>query len=201
MSGTGDQISDVLVDAIVVALTEALQTETDKADPAYVPHIQGGKLQADPVRAGETWGHSIEVHIGDPDSLEDTWIDELAGPDDHYIKFPHAGGLPIAEISGGSGFAGLFWWRRGTVDINSFFLAKGYERDVARQVHGLLRRRVEQVLGDASGGKFLGLTDDSGREQVIFFMPVKSKVMESGGPPSQFIWRGKVWWQALVGRT
>lgn len=199
MTATGDQISDVLVDAIVVALTEELQTNTDKADLAHVAHIQGGKLQSDPVRAGETWGHSIEVHIGDPDTLEDTWVDELAGPDDQYIKFAPQGGLPIAEIGGG--FSGLFWWRRGVIDINSFFIGKDYDRDKARQVHNLLRRRVEQVLGDGSGGGFLGLSDSSGKEQVIFFMPVKSRVSESGGPPAQFIWRGKVWWQALVSRT
>lgn len=200
MTTTGDQISDVLVDAIVDALTEELQTNIDKADPAYIAHIQGGKLQADPVRAGDTWGHSIEVHIGDPDTLEDTWVDELAGPDDQYIKFFQPGGLPIGEIGGG-GFSGLFWWRRGVVDIDSFFIIKDYDRDKARQVHNLLRRRVEQTLGDGHGGSFLGLKDSSGREQVIVFMPVKSKVTESGGPPSQFIWRGRVWWQALVSRT
>ncbi len=200
MTATGDQISDVLVDAIVVALTEELQTNVDKADPAYIAHIQGGKLQADPIRAGAGWGNSIEVHIGDPDTLEDTWVDELAGPDDQYIKYAPAGGLPISEIGGG-GFSGLFWWRRGVIDINSFFIGRDYDRDKARQIHNLLRRRVEQVLGDGSGGGFLGLTDSSGKEQVIFFMPVKSRVTESGGPPSQFIWRGKVWWQALVSRT
>lgn len=197
-----NQVSDVLVDAIVAALIEELQVNSDKADESYVAHIQGGKLQADPVQKGDKWGHSIEVHIGDPDTIEHTWADELAGPDDRYVKL-HSGSsgvLPIAEIGGG-GFSGIFWWRRGVVDINSFFLKKGYERDKARQVHNLVRRRVEQVLGDGHGGSFLGLTDDDNREQVIVFMPVKSSAVESGGPPAQFIWRGRIWWQALVSRT
>lgn len=195
----GDQISDVLVDAIVEELTEALQTNIDKADPAYVPFIQGGKLQADPVVKGESWGHSIEVHMGDPDTIEDKWCDELAGPEDPYVRMSNQA-LPFAEI-GGSGFSGIFWWRRGVVDINSFFVLKPeYDRSKARQIHNLLRRRVEKVLGESHGQKFLGLTDDEGDEHVILFMPVKSKGIESGGP-NQFIWRGRVWWQALTERT
>lgn len=195
---TETQISDVLVDAIVEVLTEKLQTTIDKADSAYVPHIQGGKLQADPVVRGEAWGHSIEVHLGDPDSLADKWVDELAGPDDPYVKM--MGGLPFAEIGGG-GFSGIFWWRRGVIDINTFLVQMPEtSRDEARQVHNLLRRRVEQALGDGHGGAFLGLTDSEGKEQVILFMPMKSRGTESGGP-GQFIWRGRVWWQALVSRT
>ena len=196
---TSNQVSDVIVDAIVDALKQELQINTDKTDPSYVAHIQGGKLQADPIQKGDSWGHSIEVHIGDPDTIEFTWVDELAGPDDEYIKFYslNSGRLPIMEV-GGTNFSGMFWWRRGVVRINSFFILPAYERDEARQVHNLLRRKVEQVLG---GGSFVGLKDDDNREQVIFFMPVKSSAKESGGPSNQFIWRGRIWWQALVSRT
>jgi hypothetical protein len=195
----GNQISDVLVDAIVEALTSALQTNIDKADPAYVPHIQGGKLQSDPIVKGESWGHSVEVHMGDPDSIEDTWADELAGPEDPYIRMS-VSAIPFAEI-GGDGFAGEFWWRRGVVDINSYFIVTAnYDRNEARQIHNLLRRRVEKVLGQSHGSAFIGLTDSEGDESVIQFFPVKSVGRESGGP-DQFIWRGRVWWQALVERT
>lgn len=195
----GTQISDVLVDALVDALTSALQTNIDKADPAYVAHIQGGKLQADPVQKGEAWGNSIEVHLGDPDTIEDTWVDELAGPEDPYVRMSKWQ-IPYAE-SGGAGFAGLFWWRRGVVDINSYFIvnAEDFDRDKSRQVHNLLRRRVEETLGENHGNAFIGLTNSAGNEHVVLFMPVKSKGVESGGPGS-FIWRGRVWWQALVSR-
>jgi hypothetical protein len=144
----------------------------------------------------------IEVHTGDPDTIEDTWADELAGPDDQYVKFASPGGaLPLWEIGDPTGFSGMFWWRRGTISIDSYFLEKGYDRDKSRQVHNALRRAVEEVLGDLQGSTFRGLTDSSGKETVIAFMPVKSTGRESGGPPSSFIWRGKVWWQALVSRT
>jgi len=160
----GDQISDVLVDAIVEALKEELQTNTDKADPAYCAHVQGGKLQDDPIAAGETWGHSLEVHIGDPTSLEDTWVDELASPEDPLVTMPRTG-LPVYEI-GGSGPVGVFWWRRGTIDVNSYFIIKSYKRDEARQIHNLLRYRVEKVLSQNHANAFMGLVNSENDERV-----------------------------------
>lgn len=184
-----EHISDVIVDAIVVKLRETMQLDTEKSDDAYGFLIRAGRLQESPVQNK----NNITVHIGDPDSSSSEWADELARPDEQYqyVQVP-----TVVEIGGG--FSGVFWWRRGTVKCELFYITEDYNRDKARQVANEVRRRVEDTLGTDLARSFIGLTD--GYEQTIVFMPVKSEAMEAGGP-RQHIWRAKVWWQALTSRV
>ena len=184
-----EHISDVIVNAIVDELKETMQLDTEKCDDAYGFLIKAGRLQDSPVQNK----NNITVHVGDPDSSSSEWADELARPDEQYqyVQVP-----TVSEIGGG--FSGIFWWRRGTVNGELFYIITDYDRDKARQVANEVRRRIEDTLGTNLARAFVGLTD--GYEQVIVFMPVKSQAMEAGGP-RQHIWRIKVWWQALTSRV
>jgi hypothetical protein len=185
---SGEHISDIIIDEIVAQLVTELQENVAKDDPSYVTLIQGGKTQKNPVIDV----NSASVHIGDPEETTDDWIDEVARPGD-----PLAETWTVSEVGGT--FNGTFWWRKGTVQIECFFIKKSvqYNRDKARQVANEIRRRVEHVLG-TSFEAFNGLSD--GTEQVQLMIPVKSRAREAGGP-KQHIWHIKVWWQALTSRT
>jgi hypothetical protein len=196
MSDAGDEITSVLIEAIVTNLTADLQTAVAETDPAYVGYIQAGKLQDDPIAKGSTWGHTITVHGGDPDEIGSAWADEWVLPSDKILTA--APMIPTLEI-GGTGFSGMLWWRRGVVSIDSFFVLQAYDRSTARRIALDVRRRVEQTLGKNQGRAYIGLKDNYGQEQVLQFFVMKSQAVESGGP-KQHIWRNKVWWQALTSR-
>jgi len=183
----GEHISDIIVDTMVAELEAVLKTAVDPEHPSYVSFVQGGKLQANPV----TKGNSITVHIGDPEETSDDWVDEIALPSDPYVDVQ-----TVAEIGGN--WNGLFWWRRGVVLIECFFLMSDvrYDRPKSRQVANDIRRSVETVIGSTDSG-FMGLSD--GYERCLLVMPSKSRAREAGGP-NQHIWHVKVWWQALTTR-
>ena len=185
---SGENVTDILVDAIVDTLKTALQEDVAKDDPAYFTLIQGGKLQHNPV----SYVNSISVHIGDSEETSDDWVDEVAKPGD-----PHAEIWTMSEVAGT--FNGLFWWRKGTILAECFFIKKDvqYDRDKARKVANEVRRRVEYAMG-TNDSLFRGLSD--GQERVLLMMPVKSRSREAGGP-RQHIWHIKVWWQALTTRN
>jgi len=101
--------------------------------------------------------------------------------------------VPSREV-GGSGQQ--LWWRRGTCEIGCYFigtqLTEAAARIAAYNVLGRLSSNIENVgISD--------LTDSFGERGNQMFL-YASEFHQGGGPPADFIWRGRVLWQALTER-
>jgi hypothetical protein len=179
-------VTDLLVENIATILDTALKAGLGTDDAMYPNVVRPGLLQENPVANMV----SITVHLGDPDESSLPWVDETADRNDPYIPF-----TPMFEIGGDT--AGMYWWRRGVVKGDLYWLKNKLDRDVAREYSNVIRGKIEKTLMTRSSS-LLGLTDEQ-NERVIAFVPAKSSARESGGP-SQHIWRVKVWWQALTAR-
>lgn len=180
------QFSDMLVEAVSALVKTALEAGLDIDDPMWPTVVRPGRLQENPL-ANKV---SVTIHTNDPDETADTWVDEPASQRDPYIP-----NTPMFEIGGD--VAGMYWWRRGCVKCELFFIKDRLTRDEAREAANIIKGKVERALmvRDAS---ILTIQDDYG-EQCVALVPVKSIAREGGGP-SQLIWRVKVWWQALSAR-
>ena len=87
------------------------------------------------------------------------------------------------------------WWRAGVCEFACFF--KGETEDVARtysyHVLGKLCECIDTVT-------VTDLLDDFG-EQAYKVLLTSDSIFESGGPPTNYIWRGKVHWMCLTERS
>jgi hypothetical protein len=180
------QLSDSLVEAIAAIVKAALEAGLFEDDPMWPTVVRPGLLQENPLSNKV----SATVHLGDPDEVADSWVDETADRDDPYIPY-----TPMFEIGGTVG--GMFWWRKGCVKCELFWIKDQLDRDEARERANVIKGKIERALMTRSQD-IIGLQDTYG-ETVIAFLPVKSAAREGGGP-NQLIWRVKVWWQALTAR-
>lgn len=180
------QFGDMLVEAIAEIVQTALEEGLDIDDPMWPTVVRPGLLQENPL-ANKV---SVTVHLGDPDDTTDAWADEPASRNDPAIPY-----TPMFEIGGE--IAGMYWWRRGCVKCELFFIKDRLDRDQAREDASIIKGKIERVLMTRTQD-ILGLKD-AYNEQCVAFLPVKSIAREGGGP-NQLIWRVKVWWQALSAR-
>jgi hypothetical protein len=90
------------------------------------------------------------------------------------------------------------WWRRGSVKWEFFGTVTGENRVEAERIAGVIQGRIERAIDNSQ--RIPGCADDF-NNRTILIQAVVSSATEGGGPPNQFIWRGKVLWQALVSRS
>ena len=180
------QLNDLLVGAISTLVEAALKEGLFQDDPMYPDIVRPGLLQENPLSNKV----SVTVHMGDPDDISDSWTDETADRSDPYIPY-----TPMFEIGGD--LSGIYWWRRGCVKCELFFIKDRLTRDEARNNANIIKGKLERALMTRSS-TIVGLNDSYG-EVCVAFLPVKAAAREGGGP-NQLIWRVKVWWQALTAR-
>lgn len=177
-------ISDLIVDALVLDLTDLFATVVDSSDQMAV--VKGGNFQDNPLnkRLFST------VHIGDP--ADDGWKDSLvARPTSDLSKSQFS--VEAFEIGGGT-----MWWRRFAVEFGFFGIKTKEAQDEARRIANITRSRVEKAI--AKSMRLPGLTDSLG-EKCLMVLVVTSQMFEGGGPPASYIWRGAVQVQALTSRN
>jgi hypothetical protein len=174
-------ITHLLVNRIATQLDSDLRVAvSDKYIKAKV--VKPYRFQASPIE------NNIYLYVtsGDPDdpSLMDgrVTVDET---DNLKMSFP------AGEIGGGH-----YWWRRGTIYIGAYYVTDNLDQDVAANYAQTVRGRAEYY---AERVNVANLVDEFG-ERAYYLMVISGLLTEGGGPENQYLWRGKLIWQALTHR-
>jgi len=176
------QIVPLILDRVVAHLTVKLIDEiTDVNEKASVVEI--GRFQDDPTKQNI----HIAVQGGHVDKPE--FMDGIVTLEEfHRIGV----WVPAYEVGGGQ-----LWWRRFTANIGCFYIGKGLTEAVARvaahNVFGRLQAHIDDVVvSDLS---------DSFGESAYKTFAYASEFHQGGGPPKEYIWRGRVSFQTLTTRV
>lgn len=182
-----DQIPASIVPMILYKmmnhLNSALVLEVPETNPTRALLVKVGRSIENPLQK------NVSVAISGGDFEDPSYIDgRIDNPKFDSLRIA---GLPVGEIGGG-----VYWWRRGTVNYQTFFVRQRLPEEAALQYaydfQGRLIKAVESTPLD-------GITDDYGEHA---YMPVYVEgvtFFESGGN-NQYIWRGKLLWRVLTWR-
>lgn len=180
------QIVNLVSVAMQTWLTQKLITEIAVNDPTRANLVKVGRLQVDPVKNAV----HVTIEPGDPDA-PGSWQHEL------YTNTLNSQ-APYANIFGEVGGREELWWRKFSAEVGCYYVTQGFNQleanDYAHVVLGRLENAIEQCQ------TVLGLTDQFGERTHAIYV-TKSQLTESGGPPTQYIWRGKVWFQIQTSRS
>lgn len=179
-------IVSMLGDSIAALLLAACQTAVDETDDTRAHTVREGRLQSDPT----TNVVSILIHPNDPEQ-PDKWAHEVVRNNITALSNPWGDAdfrIPsgLYEIGGGE-----FWWRRFTVHLQMFWMEKGLTRNQALDYSHLVLGRAEEAIKE--GAATFGALQDEWDEQVWGWYVRKSRCVERGGPPNDWIWDGKLW--------
>ena len=174
-------ITHMLVDRIASQLDTDLRVSvSNKYVKASV--VKPYRFQASPI------DQPIYVYVttGDPDdpSLMDGRI-SVDNMEDLRME------LPAGEIGGGH-----YWWRRGTIYIGAYYVTDNLSQSVAADYAQTVRGRAEYYTERVN---VADLVDEFG-ERAYYLMVISGRLTEGGGPENQYLWRGKLIWQALTHR-
>lgn len=175
-------IAPMLLDALHSHLTTKMQSSISSSDPTRADVVKIGRFQDDPLK-NNIW---IAISPSDPEKLD--WVDGIVTLDTMKdIGFY----IDPREVGGGQA-----WWRRGVAQIGCYFIREKYtEEQSIGYAHTVLARLVNNI----ENVDLNGLVDDYGERAILMFC-YSHHFAESGGPPDQYIWRGKVHWQCLTER-
>lgn len=158
------------------------KTNISVNDPTYASIVKVGRFQGDPVSTGIY----IAVTGGDPeDPKYRDGIMSLEDMDDIHVKFQ------AREIGGGE-----LWWRRFSVDIGCFFINDRFDEEDAAEYAYMVLSRVQNAIDNTSVN---GVVGDDG-EMAIKVYNAGNTFFQSGGPPTNYIFRGKVFGQCHTER-
>ena len=165
-------------------LTEHLQTNVDVDDPTIAKVVKIGLFQDDPTR------QNIYIAIQGGDHEDPTESDGIITgyrmQKDLGIDFPWA-----REIGGGQ-----LWRRKVSIAIGCYFIQQNFsEEEATKQAYIALAR----LLSTIENVDISGLVDDFG-ERVVEVFCHGNTFFESGGPPTSYIFRGKVMVSSLSSR-
>jgi hypothetical protein len=180
---TDTMIADLIVHQIVDSLTAAMKTAIAIDDPTYVSNIQAYRFQEDPIVAQ----NNIYVSTGDPDNPNYTdGLINSKGMENLGLR------VPAGEIGGGH-----LWWRRGRARLGCFFILENCtQTEAGTYAHNILGRAMKTI--ESTSVNFL--VDTFGERGHSKVRVHSSTFHESGGPPTSYIWRGDIFWQALTQR-
>ena len=176
-------VMNLVLDALVMSVTQKMQTSIDPADLTYADVVKKGLLQTDKV------GKNVQVGFQGGDHQDPEQKDSISS----LQRIPDIGVyVPEREVGGGQS-----WWRRGTAQIECFFVRQRLTEDEAfvagYEVLGRLMSSIEEV-------NLSGMTDDFGEIALHHPYCYANTFFESGGPPKTYIFRGKVLWMILTER-
>jgi len=175
-------IMPLILDRFRDNLKVALIDNVPEDDPTRASIVKIGRFQDDPTR----YPISIAISPGDPEdpAYKDGIVTLDAMQNIGFEIYPR-------EIGGGE-----YWWRRGVLQVQCHFVLSRYPEETALEY-------AYQVMGrilDSLASTYLAdLTDEWGEHAVIPFI-FANTFFESGGPPADYIWRGKVLWSTLTYR-
>lgn len=178
------QATNLILDALVNNLNANMNIGLVKGDLEFVSLIKKGLLQEDKVRL------NIELGVTGGDHENPDYKDAIVTDRDLQDVGINWGSV-AREIGGGQ-----LWWRRGVVKIECFFIGqKLNENDAhvaAYNVLGRLMSRIERT-------NLSGIVDEFDERPIRIYCHGNT-FFESGGPPSSYIFRGKVFWACLTER-
>lgn len=176
------QIVPILLNRIRDSLWTTLNVQiTDTKEKADV--VEVGRFQDDPTK------QNIHVAVQGGHLEKPEYMDGIV-----TLEEMHRIGMyvPAREVGGGQ-----LWWRRGTCQLGCYYIGQGLEESVARtaayNVWGRLQANIDNIaVSDLS---------DSFGERALQLQVFAAEFFQGGGPPKDYIWRGRVHWQCLTERT
>ena len=179
-----NHIVPMVVDRIVEGLTTYTIDNVETRDPARVSEIKAGRFQESPNNANLR----LSVQGGDLDNPD--YMDSI------YEGERHEGDLAFRihsrEIGGTQ-----TWVRRGVVRLELFLITEQLNEPDSREISYTILGRVQ---GNLERIVVSDLYDDFG-EHAIKLFSTQSSFFQSGGPPSSYLYRGKVLWDCLTERN
>jgi len=175
-------IVSILCDTLVTELVTYCQTNVSEDDPTRAVLVRGGRLQEDPTK------NVVQalVHGNDPEAPE-KWEHTIITQD--LTKFLTGGMAQVMgmyEVGGGEQ-----WWRRFTVELQMFWKAKKLNRNQARDAAHLVLGRAEAAIKQSTSA--LAAQADEFGEQAWGVYVRRSRCLERGGPPKDWIWNARIW--------
>jgi hypothetical protein len=169
--------------AIKAHLEQKLIDEVPETNPTRVTLVKIGRFQENPIEK------NVSVSISGGDYEDPQYLDARVN-NPEVTNFPLRN-IPIGEIGGG-----CYWFRRGTINFQAFFVRQNYPEETAMQYaydfYGRLLQSVEEV-------NVSNLVDDFG-EGVVPPIYVEGNSMFEAGGKDKYIWRGKLLWRVLTWR-
>jgi hypothetical protein len=187
MTLPNDNIPAMIVPMILNRLREELeqklQIDTPEDSPIHAALVKVGRLQENPLKV------NVNVAISGGDSDDPEFLD---GRIDHdALNQIGIRNLPVGEVGGG-----IYWWRRGTIKFQCYFVREHYDEDRALQYayefYGLVQGCVEDV-------NLTDLVDNFGERAYANPFVESCSFFESGGA-NKYIWRGKLSFRCLTWR-
>lgn len=176
------EITTLILQAIKTKMTADLITSVSGSDPTRADVVKIGRFQEDPL----SQNIYAAISNGDPERAE--WADGIVTLESmQNIGFS----IDPREVGGGE-----VWWRRGVVQLGCYFIRDKFTEEIAI-THA--NKYLHRALNSLKSVNITNLSDTYGEKAAIMFVS-GNNYSESGGPPNQYIWRGKIWWQCLTER-
>ena len=180
---TDTMIMDLLLSTLRAHLLLKCQTALLVDDPEYADVVEIGRFQDDPVKK------NVHIAIQGGYLEKPNYMDGIVTLEEFHRIGMY---IPPREVGGGQ-----MWWRRGSVEVGCFFigtsLTEAQMRTAAYNVLGRVTSNLDNIA-------ISGLSDSFG-EKGYQMQSYASEYFQGGGPPNQYIWRGRVLWQALTERV
>jgi len=177
-------IVTMIVDRIVEGLIQVCITDIPFKDPTRMNDIKFGRYQEDPNQ--KMYRASVMGGDLDDPALMDGIVTLKEGQNSR-VGFT----IDPREIGGTQ-----MWYRRGTVRLELFAIVEGLEEDDARSQAYIILGRIQSNIEKI---KVSDLRDSYGEHAIKLFHTQQS-MYPSGGPPSSYLWRGKLVWECLTER-
>lgn len=175
------QIVDMILDRMVESLSVSMVTEVaDVKEKANL--VKKGLLQVNKIEK------RIEIGVTGGDHEDPNYRDGIVSLND----IPDiAQNFAAREVGGGQS-----WYRRGVARLECYLLTDGLSEKLAfTRAYNVLGR----LLASIETIPIYDLVDSYGERGVRIYC-FGNTYFESGGPPTQYIFRGKIFWQALTER-
>lgn len=175
-------IVNMILDRLVQSVTADMQTAINPKDQTRANVVKKGLLQTAKVE------NVVQVGITGGDHEDPNYRDGIITLE----TMQNIGlELPPREIGGGQ-----YWWRRGVARLECFFIASQLDENEAHEHAYVAQSRLMESIENTNP---TGLYD-SFHEGCIKIFVHSATFFQSGGPPAQYIFRGKVFWTALTMR-
>lgn len=180
------QITNMVLDRLTDHLGRYMRDELTEDSPLRAKVVKKGLLQQGKLENIT----QIGVTGGDHELPDD--VDGIVTMD----KLPNIGmNFPPREIGGGQ-----IWMRRGVVRLECFYIRPvNNEKFNEDRAHEVAYDTLGRVMDLIEGCPVAGLKDDY-NERVIKIFCYANTFFESGGPPNNYIFRGKIFWAIYTER-